>query len=69
VIAIVFAGAAERLHDEHAGRAWLAWHSAAIPRMKTFPKLETLMGVKRKARRQTPEEIEAIFRAMASKGR
>ncbi len=53
------------LEREHKGRAWLAWHGAVLPRLKTMPTLERLQGVKRKLRRQTPQEIEAIFRAMA----
>lgn len=53
------------IERDQKGWAWLAWHGAAMSRMKTLPTLERLMGVKRKLRRQTPEEIEAIFRAMA----
>lgn len=67
---MVFAGAAERLQREHQGRAWQAWHVATLTRMdaKKFPSLESLMGVKRKATRQTVSEMDAIFRAWAAKG-
>jgi hypothetical protein len=36
--------------------------------MKDFPSLEKLMGVKRKTRRQTASEMEAIFKAWAARG-
>jgi hypothetical protein len=46
----------------------LAWHVAALPRLKKFPALDKLMGVKRMARRQTVSEMEAIFAAWAARG-
>ena len=52
---------------EQQGRAWLAWHVAALPRMKKFPDLEKMMGVKRQAKRQTVAEMEAIFAAWAAR--
>lgn len=33
-----------RIEREHRARAWLAWHTAAIARMKHLPKLEDLAG-------------------------
>ncbi len=70
VLALVFAGATERFQREHQGRAWQAWHTAALSRCdpKKFPTLDDLMGVKRKVRRQTVSEMDAIFRAWAAKG-
>jgi hypothetical protein len=68
VMALVFAGAGERLKQEQQGRAWQAWHTAALPRLKTFPTLESLMGIKRQAQRQTASEMEAIFKAWAARG-
>jgi len=62
----VFAGAAERFEREQQGRAWQAWHTAALPRFEKFPTLEKLMGVKRQIRAQTPEELEANIRRMFS---
>jgi hypothetical protein len=56
------------IEREQQGRAWLAWHIAALPRMKKFPELEKLMGTKRKAKRQTVSEIEAILAAWAARG-
>jgi hypothetical protein len=56
------------IEREQQGRAWLAWHIAALPRMKKFPELEKLMGTKRKARRQTASEMDAIFKAWAARG-
>jgi hypothetical protein len=46
----------------------MAWHVAALPRLKKFPTLESLMGVKRTAKRQSVSEIEAIFAAWAARG-
>lgn len=68
MLTVVFDGAAQRLEREQQGRAWQAWHTAALPRLKTFPTLDNLMGVKRKARRQTVSEMEAIFAAWAARG-
>ena len=68
VISVVLSGVAERLARQQHGRAWLAWHTAALPRLKQFPTLESLMGIKRKAQRQTASEMEAIFKAWAARG-
>lgn len=67
-MSLVFAGAKERLEREQMGRAWQAWHTAALPRLKQFPTLDSLMGIKRKAHRQTAAEMDAIFRAWAARG-
>lgn len=67
-MALVFAGAADRLAREHQARMSLAWHTAALPRLKKFPDLNSLMGVKRTARRQTASEMDAIFKAWAARG-
>ncbi|WP_196302184.1 hypothetical protein, partial [Streptococcus pneumoniae] len=53
-------GVSKRFEREHQGRVWLAWHIAALPKIKTFPALDKLMGVK--PRRQTQEEIERNLR-------
>jgi hypothetical protein len=53
---------------EQQARAWLAWHTAALPRMDKFPSLEKVMGVKRQARRQTASEMEGLFAAWAARG-
>lgn len=55
------------LEREQQDRAWLAWHIAALPRMKNFPALEKLMGGKTKVRRQTVSEMEAIMAAWAGR--
>lgn len=52
------------MEREHHGRAWLAWHVAALPRQKKFPTLESLLGVKKRARRQSPEELAANLKRM-----
>ena len=46
----------------------MAWHVAALPRLKKFPELNALMGVKRKVKRQTVSEMETIFAAWAARG-
>jgi hypothetical protein len=56
------------IEREQQGRAWMAWHIAALPRLKKFPTLESLMGVKRTAKRQTVSEMEAIFKAWSARG-
>jgi hypothetical protein len=56
------------IEREQQGRAWMAWHVAALPRLKNFPTLERLMGVKRTAKGQTVSEMEAIFAAWAARG-
>ena len=68
VMALVFAGSSDRFTREQQGRAWEAWHTAALPRLKKFPTLDDLMGVKRKAQRQTVSEMDAIFKAWAARG-
>jgi len=67
-MALVFAGASDRFALDQQGRAWQAWHTAALPRMQKFPSLESLMGTKRTARRQTVSEIETILAAWAARG-
>lgn len=48
--------------NEQHGRAWLAWHTAALPLLKTFPKLNELMGVKKTAKAMSQDEIAATFK-------
>lgn len=50
--------------QDQQARAWLAWHVAALPKMKRFPGLSDLLGIKRKAKLQTPDEIEAGLKRM-----
>lgn len=59
VFGIVVKAHAEVLRREHRGRAWQAWHTAALPRMKRFPALEKLLGIGRTAQAQTPDEMRA----------
>lgn len=42
-------GAMNRLKAEHQGRAWLAWHTAALGRVKKMPKLEKLISEPKKS--------------------
>jgi len=60
-IDVILAGVSERLKREHNERAWLAWHTAMIGRVKRPPKLKDMMhGAARPRRRQTIEEQIAI---------
>lgn len=62
---IVLDGSAERLKREHNDRAWLAWHGAALGRIKKFPKLDTLLikGDRKPKRGKTIEEMISIAHA------
>lgn len=59
-------GASDRWEREQRDRAWLAWHTAALPNQKKFPSAdEFIFGHKKKARtakRQTPEQKADIAR-------
>lgn len=68
-------GVAARQRAEHDGRAWLAWHTAALtayaPRNpRRFTKLKKLRApaAEPRRRRQSPAEIEAALRAMLATG-
>lgn len=50
--------------QDQQGRAWLAWHIAALPKMKRFPSFKDLLGIKRVVRKQTPDQIEAGLRRL-----
>ena len=39
----ILEGNAARLRNEHNQRAWLAWHSAMLPRYKKQPRLDSLL--------------------------
>lgn len=58
---MVLDGVAARLKREHNDRAWAAWHTAMIGRVKKPPKLkEMLHGADKPKRRQTIDEQIAI---------
>lgn len=60
-------GEADRL--EHNDRAWMAWHIAALSRMKKLPKLKDLFLKPLRAqpvRPQTPEEQLAVWKQWAA---
>lgn len=49
------------LRREHNDRAWLAWHVAALGRVKKMPKLDRLLRRERATgRRQTPDQMLRI---------
>jgi len=52
---------AAQLRREHNERAWLAYHTAYLPRAKKPPKLSKLQ-VREQPRRQTPHEMLAAAR-------
>lgn len=55
-------GRRRALEREHRGRAWLAWHSAGLTRVKQMPELDDLTGQRKRA--QTVEEQKAAAQAM-----
>lgn len=67
-LARTFEAHGRRLRRQHNEAMTLAWHVAALPRMKTFPALAKLLvpidGRPRRVR-QSPEQMLAIARMMA----
>lgn len=65
-ISAIVDGAAERERRAQNDRAWLAWHIAALPKLKRLPKLEKLMvrrrAVPRRRRQSMEEQIEIAQR-------
>lgn len=61
-IAVILDGEANRLRRDRNNLAWLAWHTAAMTRMKKMPKLRDVMveDGARKRRAQTIDEQIAI---------
>lgn len=51
-------GARRRLSSEQDGRAWLAWHVAALTRAQKLPELSSMLTQQQKQGPQTAEEIE-----------
>lgn len=68
-IARTFEAHGQRLRREHNDRMSLAWHIAAMPKMKKFPALKKLLvsveGGQRHRVRQTPEQMLMIAKVMA----
>lgn len=54
---------AEERKVEHEGRTWLAWHTAALGRMKEMPKLAEMLGRERRAQGIDEAAIKARFAA------
>lgn len=61
--------AAERRRRDLNDRAWLAWHIAALPGFKRFPKLKDLLIEDDSKERKipSPEEQSAALRRWAGK--
>lgn len=57
-------GEAKRLERDQQARSWLAWQIARLGRVKDFPPLHELTGVKPVVHRQTPAEMKAVFAAL-----
>lgn len=49
-------GARRRLEVEQDGRAWLAWHIAALSRQDKLPELSSLIGRTQKPKIQTQDQ-------------
>lgn len=62
-IALVFDGTSRRLTREFNDRAWLAYHTAVLGRIKKMPKLSALLHDVKPRQRQTPEQMQAIVRS------
>jgi hypothetical protein len=56
MIAATLEGVTQRREREHNERAWHAWHVAALPRAKRFPKLDTML-VKPRRRRGKQQSV------------
>jgi hypothetical protein len=76
-MALVLNGKAQQLRREHRDRAWLAWTSAALVRVKKMPKLDKVIGKdgalpqpKRKVERRPWQELFSMAQmwAVASGG-
>lgn len=64
-LVIVMGAEAERLISEHEGRAWAAWHTAALGRCKKMPSLKELSGKK-----EAPADMKVRLKAaLKSAGR
>ena len=57
-------GALQTIEREQNGRAWTAWTTAALTRCKTMPAFDKF--IKKRSRRQGPEELQAMFDALAA---
>lgn len=66
-IAARIEGARRRLIAEQDGRAWLAWHVAALSRQTKLPDLETILTQRKQPEPQGPAEqavaLDALFLA------
>ena len=49
-------GARRRLEAEQDGRAWMAWHVAALTRAAKLPDLKTLLVRSETKKQQSPQE-------------
>lgn len=58
------AGRLNAMKREHREFAWLAWHMAVLPNVKTMPTIDDLAGSKPIARRQSPAEVKSVFQSM-----
>jgi len=56
-------GLRRRAEIEHEGRAWLAWHAAAIPMMKHPPKRPADLLPKRRREAQTAQQMRSALLA------
>jgi len=61
----ILEGNAARLRNEHNQRAWLAWHSGTLGRLKKIPRLDTLL-IRDRPKAQSIEQMRATARAWVS---
>jgi len=63
-IGVILDGEAARAKRQRSDTAWLAWHTAALQRVKKFPKLKDMLpSAPRKPHVQTVAEQVAIAKA------
>jgi hypothetical protein len=63
-LALAFKAHAERRDHQWKLAAWSVWHAEALARTKKLPPLDTFMGVKKRPKKQTPDEILAALGAI-----
>ncbi len=59
-------GARQRARNELETQKWIAWHTAFLPYLKKYSKLQAFMGPddgREPGQRQTPEQMIAAARA------
>lgn len=68
-VSLIVEGRSRFLEREHNDRAWLAWHIAALSRIKRMPKLDRMMLRPTKEKPQTWEQqLQIVMQLNAAFG-